>query len=222
MRILLTNPTCLLDEIPSHDTHLNRYVGWLNTPRYFGNFQRYTDYDPTMPIAIDNSAYTKFNVDRYMALIDKIDRDIAWITVPDVVGDAETTSILFRYWHPELDGLPLAYVAQDGAEHQSLPWSQFQCLFIGGTTDWKLSPAAAYLARKAKRFGKLVHMGRVNSNMRLRYAYDLGCDSVDGTGYQRFSKYHLKKALHFMHGLHNQLTLFGGINATHPSTHPNR
>ncbi|MDE0683557.1 MAG: hypothetical protein OXI63_11625 [Candidatus Poribacteria bacterium] len=209
MRILLTNPTCLLDEILEGESHLNRYVGWLNTPKYFGNFQRYTDYDPSMPIAIDNCAYSGFKSNRYQALINKIDVPIEWIAAPDVVGDAETTSILFKYWYPELEGLPLAYVAQDGAERLSLPWSQFRCLFIGGTTEWKLSPAAAYLARKAKRFGKLVHMGRVNSDMRLRYAYDLGCDSVDGTGYQRFSKYHLKKALHFMHGLHNQLTLIG-------------
>ena len=207
MRILLTNPTCLLDEILEGESHLNRYVGWLNTPKYFGNFERYTDYDPTMPIAIDNSAFTDFKVDRYEALIRKINVDIAWITVPDVVGNAELTRILFDYWHDELEGLPRAFVGQDGAEYLTLPWDRFDCLFIGGSTEWKLSPAAAYLALEAKRRGKLLHMGRVNSDMRLKYAYDLGCDSVDGTGYQRFSKFHLKKALHFMHGLHNQLTL---------------
>ena len=213
MRILLTNPTCLLDEILEGESHLNRYVGWLNTPKYFGNFERYTDYDPTMPIAIDNSAYTQFKVDRYEALIRKINVDIAWITVPDVVGNAELTQILFDYWHDELEGLPRAFVGQDGAEYLTLPWDRFDCLFIGGSTEWKLSPAAAYLALEAKQRGKLVHMGRVNSDSRLKYAYDLGCDSVDGTGYQRFSKFHLKKALHFMHGLHNQLTMPEALHA---------
>ena len=204
MRILLTNPTCLLDEILEGESYLNRYVGWLNTPKYFGNFDRYIEYDPSMPIAIDNSAYTEFKVDRYEALIKKVNVDIAWITVPDVVGNAELTQILFNYWQPELEGLPLAFAAQDGAEHLRLPWGRFDCLFIGGTTDWKLSPQAAYLGREAKRRGKLLHMGRVNSDKRLRYAFELGCDSVDGTGYQRYSKFHLRKALRFMHGLHAQ------------------
>ena len=213
MRILLTNPTCLLDEILAHDSHLNRYVGWLNTPRYFGNFERYVEYDSSMPIAIDNSAFTEFKADRYEALIRKINVDIAWITAPDIVGNAELTRILFDYWLSELEGLPLAFVGQDGAEHLHLPWDRFECLFIGGTTEWKLSPSAAYLVREAKRRGKLVHMGRVNSDMRLKYAYDLGCDSVDGTGYQRFSKFYLKKALHFMHGLHNQMTIPEALHA---------
>ena len=213
MRILLTNPSCLLDEILEHESHLNRYVGWLNTPKYFGNFRRYLDYDPTMPIAIDNSAFTDFKVDRYEALIRKINVDIAWITAPDVVANAELTQILFNYWRPELKGLPIAFVGQDGAEHLPLPWNRFDCFFIGGSTEWKLSPAAAYLALEAKQRGKLVHMGRVNSDSRLKYAYDLGCDSVDGTGYQRFSKFHLKKALQFMHGLHNQLTMPEALHA---------
>ena len=209
MRILLTNPRVLLKSIIETEPHLGRYVGWMNTPRYFGNFEVYTDYDPTMPVCVDNSAYTEFRKDKYYGLINKIgDCPIQWITVPDVVGNAELTHILWRYWQPELEGLPLAYVAQDGAERIALPWASFRCLFIGGTTEWKLSPAAAYLAEQAKRFGKLLHMGRVNSDKRLRYAFELGCDSVDGTGYQRYSKYHLLKGLRYMHYLHSQQELF--------------
>lgn len=37
----------------------------------------------------------------------------------------------------------------------------------------------------AKRIGKWVHMGRVNSGKRYRYAEAIGCDSVDGS-YLRF------------------------------------
>ena len=223
MRILLTNPRLLLDSILNDEPHLKRYVGWMNTPRYFGNFEVYTDYDPTMPVSIDNSAYTNFEKKKYYALIDKIgDCPIQWITVPDVVGDAELTHILWRYWQPELKafGLPLAYAAQDGAERFSLPWADFDCLFIGGTTDWKLSPQAAYLIQKAKRFGKLVHMGRVNSDKRLRYAFELGCDSVDGTGYQRYSKFHLRNGLRYMHKLHSQQSMFEALPITIPGDSP--
>lgn len=204
MRILLTNPTYLLNEILSSEKHFNKYVGWLNTPRYFGNFKRYTDYDPSMPICIDNSAFTNFESDKFQRLIDKIDTPIAWIAVPDVVGDARLTRILFNFWQPELHEFPLAFVAQDGCRLSDPPWHLIKCLFIGGTTRFKLSNQAARLIKEAKRRGKLIHMGRVNSNKRLRYAYSLGCDSVDGTGYQRFSKYRLKKALFYMDKLHRQ------------------
>lgn len=40
---------------------------------------------------------------------------------------------------------------------------------------------ATHMALEAKRRGKHVHMGRVNSLRRLRFARDIGCDSVDGT-----------------------------------------
>jgi hypothetical protein len=56
-----------------------------------------------------------------------------------------------------------------------------QALFIGGSTEWKLGAEARALAALAKNRGLWVHMGRVNSLRRLRYAADIGCDSVDGT-----------------------------------------
>lgn len=39
----------------------------------------------------------------------------------------------------------------------------------------------ARLVAAAKRRGKHVHMGRVNSRRRWSYAEHIGCDSVDGT-----------------------------------------
>ena len=54
-------------------------------------------------------------------------------------------------------------------------------LFIGGTTEWKLGRHARALVREAKQRGKHVHMGRVNSAKRYRYAEAIGCDSADGT-----------------------------------------
>ncbi len=52
----------------------------------------------------------------------------------------------------------------------------------GGTlSEWKTSRAAAILTLEAKRRGLWVHMGRVNSQERLREAAWMGVDSVDGT-----------------------------------------
>ena len=100
--------------------------------------------------------------------------------VPDVVGDAEATNDLWtRWWSaPMRRGYPLAYVAQPGSRY--IP-AGARALFIGGDTDWKLGPEPRQLVALAKRIGLWVHMGRVNSLRRLRYAADIGCDSVDGT-----------------------------------------
>ena len=78
-------------------------------------------------------------------------------------------------------GYPAALVAQDGLEDLPISWSSFDALFLGGTTQWKLGPAVARLAQQARQRGLWVHMGRVNSLRRLRYARSIGCHSVDGT-----------------------------------------
>lgn len=104
-------------------------------------------------------------------------------TAPDVVGDAVATLARSMPFMPIIRslGYPAALVAQDGLENLDVPWNRFDVLFIGGSTEWKLGPAAADLVAQAKRRGKHVHMGRVNSRKRLFYAADIGCDSVDGT-----------------------------------------
>jgi hypothetical protein len=104
-------------------------------------------------------------------------------TAPDVVGDAAATLQHSRPWLQRIRGLgyPAALVAQDGLEHQPVPWDEFDVLFIGGSTAWKLGTAARALVQEAKGRGKHVHCGRVNSLKRLRYMDAIGCDTVDGT-----------------------------------------
>jgi hypothetical protein len=111
-------------------------------------------------------------------------RRCLFATAPDVLGDAAATiarSAPFVYRIRAWFGLPVALVAQDGLEHLDVPWPWFDVLFIGGSTAWKLGPAARALTAEAKARGKRVHMGRVNSLRRLRYADAIGCDSADGT-----------------------------------------
>jgi hypothetical protein len=88
-----------------------------------------------------------------------------------------------RQWLPKIRalGYPAALVAQNGLTSEDVPWDEIDALFIGGTTDWKLSSSAQRLAVAAKDHGKHVHMGRVNSGRRWRIAEVFGCDSVDGT-----------------------------------------
>lgn len=109
-------------------------------------------------------------------------------TAPDVVADAAATLERSRPWLPRIRslGYRAALVAQDGLEDLEVPWQEFDCLFIGGSTEWKLGPAARRLIAQAKTLGKWVHMGRVNTGKRFRYAEAIGCDSVDGTTLARF------------------------------------
>ena len=102
---------------------------------------------------------------------------------PDAVGDAEATLKRSLPWLPRVHalGYPVAYVAQDGSETISPPWDALDVLFIGGSTEWKLGHHARALVREARRRDKRVHMGRVNSERRYRYALAIGCDSADGT-----------------------------------------
>ena len=161
-------------------------------------------------MCLDNAAYSNFCEDSYLKMLDRWEDapiPVEWVTVPDVVGDAIKTNALFEKWHDKIY-LPRAFVAQDGAEDLQLPWDHFRCLFIGGTTDWKLSYAAESVMNECKKRGKELHMGRVNSQKRMRYAFQLGCDSIDGTGYSKYNKKELQKALEFCHSLdHGQMLL---------------
>ena len=156
-------------------------------------------------MCLDNAAYSNWCEESYLKMLDRWEDAIIpveWVTIPDVVGDARATGDLFEEWHERIS-LPRAFVAQDGAEDLELPWDRFRCLFIGGTTEWKLSRSAESVMKEAKRRGKVLHLGRVNSQKRMRYAYQFGCDSVDGTGYSKYNKKELQKALEYVHRLHS-------------------
>lgn len=136
----------------------------------------------------DNGCFSRkgFDIDKWHTWLIKksVHADTClFATAPDVVGDAQATLDASLPWLPVIRelGFPAAFVAQDGLENLETPWDEFDVLFIGGSTDWKLGPHAAALIHEAKSRGKWVHMGRVNSRKRFEYAKSLGCDSADGT-----------------------------------------
>ncbi len=150
--------------------------------------------------------------EKWLAWLAKNAHDAAtclFATAPDVVGDAVATLERSTPWlQPIRDlGYPAALVAQDGLEDLEVPWDLFDVLFIGGSTEWKLGPAARELIREAKDRGKWVHMGRVNSERRYRYAHEIGCDSADGTYLTFGPDINLPKLLAWSR-VENQLSLF--------------
>lgn len=103
-------------------------------------------------------------------------------TAPDVVADAATTLEHFAYYAPILRrrGWRVGLVAQDGLESLSWP-ADYDALFVGGSTAWKLSDAADWCIKQAKQASKWTHVGRVNGGKRIRHFKLIGVDSVDGT-----------------------------------------
>lgn len=124
-----------------------------------------------------------------------------FVACPDVVGDAAGTWANYFAWMPVLRslGLPVALVLQDGVEslrHRGpLPRafaSELAAVFVGGSTEWKLSDHAARLTLDAHEAGLHVHWGRVNTMRRIEYIArrcrdgEAWCDTIDGTGFSRY------------------------------------
>jgi hypothetical protein len=150
-------------------------VGMLISP---GSYKRPPFY---LPYAIDNGAFIGFEEVAFQFLLRKVSllrNKPIFVAVPDCVGDAEETNRLWHQWHDKIE-FPLAFVAQDGHEPQDIP-TKAHAVFVGGSTDWKLSSA-----HKFKSVCKWLHIGRVNTLGRLHWAVDIGADSIDGSGWFR-------------------------------------
>jgi hypothetical protein len=157
---------------------------------------------------VDNDAFTQFDPPAFRRLLARLSGHprCLFVAAPDVVADAAATAERFLLWQPliKAEGLPVALVLQDGQEKLGVPWDQVDALFVGGSTEFKLGSVAAGIAREAKARGLWLHFGRVNSNQRIRYAYETGADSVDGSGYSRWASEKITRALRCLDQLHRQ------------------
>lgn len=138
--------------------------------------------------AMDNGCFTDSypGDEAYLALLNSLDEHkerCLFVAVPDVVGDGAATLAKFPTMAAWIRwaGWPVALVGQDGMEDVGLPWDDFDWLFVGGSTEWKLGRGAIDLIRQAQANGKSVHVGRVNSARRFARFASLDCDTADGT-----------------------------------------
>jgi hypothetical protein len=206
MRILVSGSVALVRSVA------DRYpdsLGHITTP---SNFNTPATLAKTgLPFAADNGAYSGLDAGAFRKMLNRIDGlpNLLWVVCPDVVGDASATLRMFEEWRPILGGLPVAFAAQDGLEALPVPWERFCCLFVGGSTQWKLGNHAARLIAEAKDRGKQVHMGRVNTQRRLRYARDIGCDTADGSIFSKMSDKFLLWAVRFVQRERQQPVLWG-------------
>lgn len=158
---------------------------------------RYLPQQKDKHFAIDNGAFSKFDAQAFLSLLKRETprRGLCrFVAVPDVVGSARRTLEVFEHWSPSLQEWPLALVAQDGQQNMPIPWDRIAALFIGGSTEWKISQSAAQCVKACKALGKWCHVGRVNTPGRFEYFEQLGADSIDGTGLSRYSW--MREAIH--------------------------
>ncbi len=164
------------------DKSLPATAGWMLQPA-MGNHPL-----GGRPWAADNGCFAAktFDASTWLAWLDvrrTYQETCLFAVVPDVVADATATLERFGVYAEAVRalGYRVALVAQDGLESLAVPWSEFDCLFIGGSTAWKLSEPAYRLMAETKIHGKWTHVGRVNSERRIRAMAMAGADSVDGT-----------------------------------------
>lgn len=153
-------------------------IGCMATPAQ-GNKLR-----PDWTWAADNGCFSEaWQAGKWLTFLERSipfrDRCL-FAVVPDALADPIETARRWELWAPVVRefGYPPAYVLQDG--ELSPPWDELDCLFIGGTTDYKMGTEAEAWAREAASRGKWVHWGRVNSARRFA-ATALTGDSADGT-----------------------------------------
>ena len=186
--------------MPQMRRHAHPSLGRLLTPRHYPNLEEMHG----LRWAADNDCFQGLDEWRWRTMLESLAHASGrclFVVVPDKVADAEATAAMFERYHDEVrrHGLPVALVAQDGLEDMSAwlarTWPRIDALFIGGGDDFKLGPAAASIVAEAKRRRKWVHMGRVNSERRIRYAASIGCDSIDGTKWVRWRDIYLNAGL---------------------------
>lgn len=188
--------------------HAHPHLGRLIQPRHYSSIEKTAN--ASIPWAADNDCFQVLDADAFTRMLDRIQPlpGCLFVTCPDFVGDHEATLVQFYRWSSAIKrrGLPIAFVLQDGCTVRDVPWLDIDAVFIGGTTHFKLGATAERIVLAARERGKWVHMGRVNSEKRIRYAEEIGCDSVDGSGWAMFNQTHLDR----------------GLNATRQAAHRQR
>lgn len=172
-------------------------LGRLIQPRHTSSIARTAE--SGLAWAADNDCYQGLNATAYECMLRLISglSGCLFVTVPDVVADANATAELWDTWAPIVAEykLPRALVLQDGITTTDVPWNDLEAVFVGGSTEWKLGHEAAAIVREANARNKWTHMGRVNTQRRIRYAKSIGIKSIDGTKWARFKRLYMHEGL---------------------------
>lgn len=177
------------------------HAGMISGPRQ-GNDVRHA-IELGMPWCLDNDCFQSYDPDAILQMLRRFQglSGCVFATLPDVVCDHAATRLLFSAWIGTYQryGYPPAFVLQNGVTSDEVPWDSIRAVFIGGDDPFKFSDVVRVIVAEAKRRDHWVHMGRVNTLRRIRYAHSIGCDSTDGTGFAKWPDKHYCFAAEFKH-----------------------
>ncbi len=204
MRLLVSGATTTISRLKL--TPNASFLGQFYVPLTWG--------EPPMlglPWAADNGCFKGFDAPLYCRMLDRAKQAPTkplWVVAPDVVGDARATRDLWPQWMITIacGGLEPCFVLQDGQEDFELP--DARAFFVGGTTKFKESKAVFGLCCEAKKRGAALHMGRVNTFRRMRWAAECGCDTIDGSGFSAWPDTRIPKALSYLKQLASEKPMF--------------
>lgn len=107
-----------------------------------------------------------------------------WAIVPDIPGNSAATLERWPKYAAEIQaaGIPLAIAVQDGMTPDDVRQleTQPEVICVGGSTDWKWESVEMW----CREFSR-VHLLRCNAPGKLAWLDELGCESCDGTGWNR-------------------------------------
>lgn len=108
-----------------------------------------------------------------------------FVVVPDIVAGGEASLAWSATWRPFVAPGCAAYlVVQDGMTPERVgEWldeqpEPYHGIFVGGLLEWKLETGAAWV-RFAHARGMKCHIGRCGPPDRVRWALEIGADSID-------------------------------------------
>lgn len=172
----------------STPTIAEKYNETIGVIQNIGNLNKgfYTSrLESGVPVCLDNQVFTnKFNIGEWLKALDKLRKyqsQCVFIVIPDVIWDGKATLAQFSYYRNMVIDYPVALVSQDGISNypDDIPWDYFDCLFVGGTDHHKMGKEGGWVISEAKKRGKWIHIGRVNSVSRMMRFWT--ADSWDGT-----------------------------------------
>lgn len=147
--------------------------------------------------ALDNGAWTAFqkgapfDEKMFVEALRRMGKNANWTAIPDVVaGGKASLDLSLRWMRHVLDEcerglLPVQNgIAPLDVAHLIGPRVG---IFIGGDTTYKLTTMSTW-AELAREKGAWCHVGRVNSQKRIRACQTAGATSFDGSGASKFTK----------------------------------
>lgn len=161
-------------------------VGVLMSPSYM----KWVPIDPWMPLALDNDAFTAWRDKKpwdeaaWLKMLNFVAMTGAkpmWAAVPDVVTNRHETLESWKRHKDEIlkRGWSAAFCVQDGMTPDDVP-DQAAVVFVGGSDEWKLRNLPMWTSNFPR-----VHCARINAVEVIEKCEQLGCESVDGTGWFR-------------------------------------